>query len=230
MADIYYINIEEAVGYEGYEKLMGVCAVGKREAVSKYRLEADQKRTVYGEVLARFMVAKKAGIRMKEIQVGRNAYGKPHVKDRSGIYYNISHSGKYVVCGLAAGSLGIDIEEVRPIDLDIAKSFFHPKEYDYIVSRETDQQIDSLYDFWTLKESYIKYLGVGLNKSLDSFYFNLAGPTIEFYSKENHPAYFYRYGIEDNYKLAVCVGSRPAHITLEPISLDEILFFLDGEC
>ncbi|WP_405110996.1 4'-phosphopantetheinyl transferase superfamily protein [Paenibacillus sp. FSL K6-1217] len=228
MAELYYIDIEEEISAEGYQTLLGICASDKREAINKYRYEADRKRTLYGEALARFMIAKQAGVRMKDIEFGRNPYGKPYVKDQNEVFYNISHSGKYVVCGLDIEDIGVDIEEIREIDLDIAKRFFHVKEYADIVSREISEQIPRLYDFWTLKESYIKYLGVGLSKPLDSFYFILNGQSIHLCSKEDHAVYFHRYLIQDNYRLAACI-SRPDPINMEKISLHDLAAYIDGE-
>lgn len=227
MINIFYIHIGEDISQESYDKLLGVCGTDRHEAISKYRLEADRKRTVYGEALAKFMISKKTGILPQDIQVGRNPYGKPYATNQDEICYNISHSGNYVVCGLDTYEIGVDIEEVREIDQAIAKSFFHSKEYEFILSQEINQQIHTLYDFWTLKESYIKYLGVGLHKPLNSFYFILDGPSVQLVEQDHYPAYFYCDQIQDNYKLAVCV-SRPEPIHVEPISLQEIVAYIEG--
>ncbi|WP_379129643.1 4'-phosphopantetheinyl transferase family protein [Paenibacillus sp. sgz500958] len=228
MTDIYYININEELSQEDYDKLLGICTADKRETIGNFRFEADRKRTLYGEALARYMIAKNSGIPMNDIQLVKNPFGKPYLNNREGIHFNVSHSGNYVVCGLDDQNIGVDIEEVRDIGLDLAKSYFHIKEYAYIISQEMDRQIQTLYDFWTLKESYIKYLGVGLNKPLGSFYFTLDGSSATLYSQENPSAYFYRYLIGDHYKLAVCV-EKAASIHLELISLHEIVSHLDIE-
>lgn len=228
MAKLYYMNIEDPISAEDYQTLLGTCASDKREAIHKFRFEADRKRTLYGEVLARFMIAKKTGVTMKDIEFDKNPYGKPYVKDQNEIFYNISHSGKYVVCGLDTEDIGIDIEEIRDIDLDIAKRFFHAKEYEDIISREIREQVHSLYDFWTLKESYIKFLGVGLSKPLNSFYFMINGESVQLCSQEDHTVYFYRYLLQDNYRLAVCV-STPDHINMEKISLHDLVAYIKSE-
>lgn len=61
MAELYYMNIEDPIRAEDYQTLLGICASDKREAIHKFRFEADRKRTLYGEVLARFMITKKTG-------------------------------------------------------------------------------------------------------------------------------------------------------------------------
>lgn len=40
----------------------------------------------------------------------------------------MSHSEKYVFCGVSNHPIGVDIEYNHDIDLNIGKTYFHPKE------------------------------------------------------------------------------------------------------
>jgi 4'-phosphopantetheinyl transferase len=81
-------------------------------------------------------------------------YGKPYKDD---IYFNVSHSGKYVIMGLSDDKeIGVDIEEIKEID---------KKMYDYVLSDEERRECQSLkdfFEFWTLKEALAKCVGLGL--------------------------------------------------------------------
>lgn len=63
--------------------------------------------------------------------------------------------------GLARGNkIGVDVEVVRPIEPpDIA---LHPRER----ARLAGAPVEAFYELWTLKEAYVKALGVGLRRDL----------------------------------------------------------------
>jgi len=91
--------------------------------------------------------------------------------------FNISHTEGLVVVALAPKSaLGVDVEckHRRGKTLEIADRFFHPQEINCIGQpvAELDQRA-LFFRFWTLKEAYVKALGDGLQRSLQSFYFTL---------------------------------------------------------
>jgi 4'-phosphopantetheinyl transferase len=85
--------------------------------------------------------------------------GKPVL---SGIYFNISHSDHQVICGFSQeGTLGVDLEKIRPIDFENFASMFSTKEWSAI--RGADDPIRTFYWFWTRKESIIKAMGSTLH-------------------------------------------------------------------
>ena len=80
----------------------------------------------------------------------------------------LSHSGKMVLCAISDREIGADIEYNDPeIDLNIAKNFFFNREYESIMNSEKPR--DEFFKYWVLKESYMKYTGLGMNLKLDSF-------------------------------------------------------------
>ncbi|RKL64956.1 hypothetical protein CR203_23395 [Salipaludibacillus neizhouensis] len=102
-------------------------------------------------------------------QLAHNKYGKPKLKNKN-LFFNISHSGVWIVCAVDSIPIGIDIEEMSYVDCSIAKKFLHIDEYYYIFDcKEKRKQIESFYSMWTLKESYVKEIGVGLSHRLNLF-------------------------------------------------------------
>ncbi|MCA1293870.1 4'-phosphopantetheinyl transferase superfamily protein [Paenibacillus sp. alder61] len=222
MVEIYYIDIEEEISGLDHDALLGICSREKRMEASRFRFEPDRKRAVYGEALARYMIAGKTGLPMNELIFDKNRYGKPYIRGQQRIFFNLSHSGRYVICGLDQEEIGIDLEEVKSMDLGIARKFFHANEYIYLLSREPEQRMDALFELWTLKESYIKYLGVGLQKPLDAFYFNLEAPSVELHSNDRIPAFIQSCTIKGGYKLAVCADS-PGPIRVRQMAVKDIV-------
>jgi len=78
------------------------------------------------------------------------------------VQFNISHSDHQVICGFASkGQIGVDLEKIKPIDLEDFTSTFSAKEWAAI--KTSDDPLRSFYWFWTRKESIIKAMGLNLN-------------------------------------------------------------------
>ena len=73
-----------------------------------------------------------------------------------------------VACAISDREVGVDVEFIDPtIDLNIAKNYFFNSEYESIM--KSQNQPDEFFRYWVLKESYMKYTGLGFNLDLDSF-------------------------------------------------------------
>lgn len=141
----------------------------RRKKADSYRFEDDKKRCVLSEILLRKALFA-FGLNPKEILYKFNEHEKPFLKDYSDVFFSISHSKDYALCIVSDSEIGIDIEHIEDINLNIAKRFFTEPEYEAIVSLENDKdKLIKFYDCWTKKEAYIKWAGKGLSCSLNSF-------------------------------------------------------------
>ncbi|MDA2302196.1 4'-phosphopantetheinyl transferase superfamily protein [Bacillus cereus] len=148
---------------------------------------------------------------MKDLQLNNNhilfeynKYGKPALSKKNNYFFNISHSTDIVVCITNYKVVGIDIEEVKPIDINSFRRIFSTEEFAYILKKETNMQ--GFYEIWTGKESFLKMLGKGLTVSLLSFSikpqdFNTF--TVKQPYLENDP-FFKNYQIDDRYVICAC--------------------------
>jgi 4'-phosphopantetheinyl transferase len=94
-----------------------------------------------------------------------NQYGKPFI-NKSDIDFNISHSGNFAICAISVNSkVGIDIEEIRPIELTDFKENLTEREWFEI--QLSENPLNQFYYFWTRKESVIKADGRGLSLPLE---------------------------------------------------------------
>lgn len=95
-----------------------------------------------------------------------NKYGKPYLSQNQNLYFNISNSNKKVCIGISDRPIGIDLEYIKPRNLKAMMKFLNASELQYINSSISAEY--AFYEIWTIKEAYLKYLGVGLNKPLKS--------------------------------------------------------------
>jgi 4'-phosphopantetheinyl transferase len=100
----------------------------------------------------------------REIKISIGLQGKPQV---AGIDFNLSHSGDLVVYAVSDRPVGIDIEQVRSMDLaGIIQRFFAPSEFAAWQKLSSADQELAFFRTWTVKEAYLKAIGTGLHTPL----------------------------------------------------------------
>ena len=118
-----------------------------------------------------------------------NAHGRPELDVPGGgrppIGFNVSHTKGLVACAIAGTrEVGVDVECVdRTLTHDIADRFFAPREVADLRALPDGEQARAFFDYWTLKEAYIKARGMGLALPLAHFAFSLGSgraPAIAF--------------------------------------------------
>ena len=161
MIKVAYCNVENLDLNRAYH----LAPKDRREKIDFYRFEKDKKLSAGAFLLLRKLL-KEQNIANFEMKNGK--YDKPYLTNCKNIYFNLSHSGKMVLCAISDREIGADIEYNDPeIDLNIAENFFFNREYESIMNSENPS--DEFFKYWVLKESYMKYTGLGMNLKLDAF-------------------------------------------------------------
>ena len=174
----------------------------RRNRIMKIKSVIDKKRSLISELLMRKSANEILGLPAGKIKFSYNPYGKPYIDNIRRYKFNVSHSGDYVTILTGKKSLGIDIEQVKDIDMSISRRFFTEEENCYIFSQKSkDMQVKAFYKVWTLKESYIKALGKGLNIPLNSFSFEIKD-TIKLSSPPNSK-FSFKTSYVDNHTLSI---------------------------
>lgn len=105
------------------------------------------------------------GIILSKEERAKGHHGKPYLPNRPMIHYNISHSGRFVVCAVSGVPVGIDIQQKRIVDVTrVGKKIFSDEEYRKFLKSESMQ--DEFFRQWVLRESYLKWTGEGITKDL----------------------------------------------------------------
>lgn len=168
MSLIYVLDLSNFERKDILNELKCLVSEVCRKKAEKFYFEADAQRTIGGELLVRYHILKNMNIANEKIEFSYSEYGKPYIKNAKDLNFNISHSGDYIICGWSKNEIGIDIEKIRSIDLEIANKQFSYPEYKYIIS-DKELAYERFIKIWTLKESYTKYLGKGLMIPFNSF-------------------------------------------------------------
>lgn len=156
---------------DDYVRWYSVMSREKQQRVDRFRCVDDRKRTVAGDMLARLFIAEWCGISAESVRFDQNKFGKPFARDLP-VEFNISHSGNIVVCAVDNMPVGIDVEQIRPIDMNVVNHICCPDELKYIFGQtlydadcainDNPEMLARFFEIWTAKEAYCKCLGTGI--------------------------------------------------------------------
>ncbi len=204
MIEVYAIRIDEPVDDKLYNQFLSCVSGEKYKRIKKFHFIEDAKRTLYGDLMVRYLACIRLKMPNSELLFGYNEFGKPYLCNNHDFHFNISHSGNWVICAISEKKVGADIEQIKPINFNIAKHFFSEIEYEDLMMQQEKMQLNYFYDIWTLKESYIKCIGKGLSIPLDLFSLTITKGGIVIKPNPYPYLYFQQIPLEKGYKLSVC--------------------------
>ena len=183
--------------------------------VAPKKLEYLLTRTLVRKVLSNY-----SDVSPNQWRFEANTYGRPHVafpKLELPIQFNLSHCHGLAVCAVALDSeLGVDVEYVNDTGdlLKLAEHNFSDPEIAALQALPPKEQAARFYQYWTLKEAYLKARGIGLSLSVQKFSFHIKpgepiGFTIQPGLDPNPQAWrFSHMNISENHQLALAIRKK----------------------
>ena len=135
------------LGKKHFRFLLENVSVGQKEKALRYANEIDQIRSLLSSYLKN---------QLSREELLKNENGKPYFAN--GPYFNISHSGKYVLMAVSTAEIGADIEEIKNKDMSSLVRIFNEAEAKMI------KEHSDFYYLWCAKESLIKCMGLSVGK------------------------------------------------------------------
>ena len=127
------------------------CKTIKKTTAQRCCIAADR--------LARQSVAEHLRKPTEAVQICYTAEGKPYVRGNP-CYFSVSHSGVLVICAVSDRPIGVDAEEIRPINGEIANKICTAEELAYLESIKIEEERNRwLLQIWTKKEAIFKIEG-----------------------------------------------------------------------
>jgi 4'-phosphopantetheinyl transferase len=181
---VNYVNIADYTKYSTrWVELMQYLPENERSRIARLKHEVDRVRSIMGLLLLR-----QCSSEHEFNDLTRTEFGKPFIRSKKN-FFNISHSGNFVVfIESLCQPVGIDVEEIRPIDINEFKFIMREDEWlDY-------QENGQFFTLWTQKEALIKALGVGFSMDIKQIKIKnnqveLNGETWHLESVKLHDAY-----------------------------------------
>jgi 4'-phosphopantetheinyl transferase len=218
--DITGIRISGGIDALLLQDWLGAVSETKRARLRRYLRKEDTLRSLLGDVLARMEIGRRFGMSNREIEFAYGPFEKPLLKHWDARHFNISHSGEWVFCAVDTEPVGIDVQEIREMGLDIAESFFSKQEFADLMAQPDRERVSYLFQLWTLKESYIKATGRGFSEGLDGFTIRIRQGRAEM-ADPGAPVVFRKFESIQGYKLAACSFSPSAACRLRLMGIPE---------
>ena len=215
------------ISLETMQSVLSHLPIEKQNKIRRYIRIDDQYRSLIAQLLMRICINEYSGCTLSKMEFISDSHGKPFLSGFNDIYFNISHSGEWIVCAVDVRPIGIDVEYIHDISLHIAQRFFSLSESKQLFLQSPGSQLDYFYKLWTLKESYIKAIGVGLSKPLSSFSIHISYERITIDDTENSNAHTqYRFeliSLDGAHQSAVCYQSLNTLKSFTIISFESLV-------
>jgi len=180
IVDLWYWQYESAMDEALVAAGVSLMTGEEHERYRRLRFEPGRRlflatRVLVREVLSRYISVNPAEWRFVSDPAGKPRIAQPVVSPT--LHFNLANTSGLVVCGVTAAheAIGVDAERSdRPVDYTaLAARFFAPTEADDVRAQPPERRARRFFEYWTLKESYIKARGLGLRLPLDQFAFDI---------------------------------------------------------
>ena len=156
------------------QKLFQKLSMDEKRKAERFHFERDRKRYIIGRGVLREIASGYLGANSGQFQFHTGTYGKPAL---SGMYssktlhFNVAHSGGLALFAFALDrEVGVDIEYIRDIpEMEhIVERFFSDAERKVFYRVSENMKKEVFFQMWTRKEAFLKAVGEGLHRSLDT--------------------------------------------------------------
>lgn len=160
---VFYTETSSEAGPEVYHQLLQSFPEKISTKILKYTGEQERRQRTAGKGLLRYAL-KKLG-RYPDLSLddyGYTSLNQP-ILVGSDFQFSISHSGNLVLCAVVEGigeKVGIDVERLKPVKLELMKFYFDPEAWQEIVNAPDNTL--AFYLHWTMREAAIKASGLSL--------------------------------------------------------------------
>ncbi|CAM1365612.1 putative phosphopantetheinyl transferase [Tenacibaculum sediminilitoris] len=157
---VYYTKLNQPLTTGNYQRYLNQMPPVIQQKIRSYKNWEDAHTSLVGKLLL-IQALKDIGLPNVDLSILKyNQYGRPYISEK--IDFNISHSETLVTCVInMQGSVGIDVEKIKPIDKTDFYDCWTPKETEAIYKEP--KEYHTFYTYWTKKEALVKAVGDGLN-------------------------------------------------------------------
>ena len=176
---LYLANTDDLRGPALTRYYEGLLSDEERARGQSYLMDRLREQFFLTRALVRRALSRHSSIPPAVWRFTANPYGRPMISGPAGaprLNFNLAHADGLVACVVSTrDEVGVDAEVVdRTTEATlIAEQNFCPLETADLKSLSGPLRRDRFFQYWTLKEAYVKARGLGLSMNLNGFSFEL---------------------------------------------------------
>jgi phosphopantetheinyl transferase len=148
-------------------------SIEERTRRDRLHFEADRRDFTIAHDLLRRALSKYADIRPSDWQFTTSGLAKPSIESVDtrvpALSFSLSHTRGCVACAITSSApLGVDVERIDRAQFvqEIADRYFSEREAAWLHQCSSERRNIRFVELWTLKEAFLKAVGIGLSGSL----------------------------------------------------------------
>ena len=178
---VYYFRQMKEFQNEELKKAKHYISVQREFKISRLRFLKNKRQSAIAYLLLRYGLRKEYGIN-ENVVLSEGSCGKPYLSNYPFVHFNLSHCDKGVACMISDSAVGIDITSVKKENMSCMYSSMTADEIEKILHAENPAV--QFTKFWSLKESYCKCIGMGIDSYIKAIDFsNCIGSVFTRYGK-----------------------------------------------
>jgi len=177
IVDVWYapVSVEHWDALEA--RYLGQLTAEERERHDRFHFRKDRILYLSAKALARLTIPRYAHAETQadSIRFAAHPGGKPYISEPSQarqVQFNLTHTDGMVACVVSPEfEVGVDVEDIyrKSATDEIAERFFAKPEVEAYRKIPEKSRFLRFFEYWTLKEAYIKGRGLGLRIPLGDF-------------------------------------------------------------
>jgi 4'-phosphopantetheinyl transferase len=159
----------------GVHRYIQTLSIEERIRAEHFHSERDRKNFIVRRGILRTILGFYLNVEPNQLRFRCGKNGKPELADtfaNGTVHFNLSHSEGVALFAFARDlEIGVDVEYMRDISEmeQIAEQFFSVHEKRVFRTLPKNEKKEAFFNCWTRKEAFIKAVGDGLSRPLDSF-------------------------------------------------------------
>jgi 4'-phosphopantetheinyl transferase len=159
--DVWWIDLDRIA-----DGSPSVLAHDERVRAERFRSPRDRARWISARVALRQVLTGYTGMMPAQLQLTRGTHGKPALAGESSLRFNLAHAGERAVLAVTWDrEVGVDLEAIDPcLDVMPLLAVSCSEAEARIAALAPDARAEAFLTGWTIKESYLKGIGIGLSR------------------------------------------------------------------
>ena len=190
MQEVYFIKNDHEWSSDKFAKMLLPLTEDMRNKILAYKDGRDRQSRILGKwLLLKLLERFEPELTLADLK--HTEFNKPYFQGP--FNFSIAHSAEMVLCaGSSDAEIGIDMEQIIPIELASYEEQLTQNEWEYI--QKASDRLYAFYQIWTKKEALLKALGRGIAIDLNTL--DVCADVISYESKKY---WFYQLSIAEGY-------------------------------